>query len=75
VGGTQDILVHEVYGLFAEPHHPSDLARQIERFLENPAWARELARAGQHYVHREFRAEVADARMLELYLKLQGRAR
>ena len=70
VGGTQDILVHERYGLFADPHDPAGLAKQVERFLADPEWARSLARAGQAYVRREFRAEVADARMLQLYERL-----
>lgn len=74
VGGTQDVLVHEVYGLFAEPHDPRGLAEQVERFLADPGWARSLAKAGQEYVRREFRAEVADERMLQLYEQLWCRA-
>lgn len=70
VGGTQDIIEHEVTGLFAPPHQPEQLAGQVQRLLDDPALARRLAQAGQEKVRRDYRAEDADHKVLELYQRL-----
>jgi glycosyltransferase involved in cell wall biosynthesis len=73
VGGTQDIVEHEVTGLFAPPHDPKALAQTIERLLLDPELAQRLARAGRRRVEKDFRSQMADALSLELYEKLGSR--
>lgn len=75
VGGTQDIIEHEVTGLFAPVRQPEQLAAQIQRLLDDPALAGRLARAGRAKVHRDYRAEDADQKVLDLYLELVQRSR
>ena len=69
VGGTQDIIDHEINGLFAPAHQPEQLAQAIRRMLADPEWARQLARAGQAKIQRDYRAQDADQKILELYLR------
>ena len=70
VGGTQDIIEHEITGLFAPPHQPQQLAGTIRRMLDDPQLAQRLAQAGQGKVCREYRAEDADQKILDLYQRL-----
>ncbi|MBT9582243.1 glycosyltransferase family 4 protein [bacterium] len=70
VGGTQDIIENEITGLFAPPHQPQQLASAIQRMLDDPSLARRLALAGQSKVRLDYRAEDADQKILDLYLRL-----
>ncbi|MBN9416386.1 MAG: glycosyltransferase family 4 protein [Candidatus Eremiobacteraeota bacterium] len=74
VGGTQDIIEDGVTGLFAPAHDPAGLARAVQRLLDDPALAARLAAAGKEKVWRDYSAVDADQKVLELYLRLTGRA-
>ena len=41
-GGMAEYVHHEVNGLLFEHRNPSSLKEQMERFVENPSWAKEL---------------------------------
>ncbi len=46
VGGMAEYVVHEVNGLLFEHRRPESLARQMQRFVNNPEWARLLGSRG-----------------------------
>lgn len=73
VGGAQDIVEHEVTGLFAPAHDPEGLASAIRRMLLDPELARATALRGQQRVRQKFQARVADQLSLELYQRLLSR--
>lgn len=72
VGGTQDIIEHEVTGLFASSHQPQELAAAIQRLLDDPRLAQDLAQAGQSKVRRQYDCRQADQKILDLYQRLAG---
>ncbi len=46
LGGMAEYVKHEVNGLVFEPRNASDLARQMQRFVDDPALASRLGGAG-----------------------------
>lgn len=54
VGGSREIIQHEVDGLLAAPENPEALANSIVYLLENPAVGAKLAHAGHERVSRDF---------------------
>lgn len=67
VGGTQDIMEDGVHGLFANPRDPASLAGAARRLLDDPLWAAQLAQEGYRKVTTEYRCEVVNPRLLQLY--------
>ena len=51
VGGMAEYVRHEVNGLLFRHRDASDLARQMQRMVDEPRWARRLGQAG--YLHDE----------------------
>lgn len=50
-GGMQEYVAHEVNGLLFDHRNYRDLAKQMQRMVKNPKWAKSL---GQHgYLHSE----------------------
>jgi glycosyltransferase involved in cell wall biosynthesis len=47
VGGMPEAVLHEETGLLVPPRDPAALAHAILRLLEEPVWARDLARRGR----------------------------
>jgi glycosyltransferase involved in cell wall biosynthesis len=55
VAALTEIVAHERTGLVHRKDDPADLAAQLARLLDRPAWARELGAAGAAWV-REHRS-------------------
>ena len=65
--GLSEIVEHGVTGLKARPEDPEDLARQIERVLDDRALGRSLGAAGRAFVLREHAPAAVVASMLAVY--------
>jgi glycosyltransferase involved in cell wall biosynthesis len=70
VGGVGQSVIHGRTGLLVRPREPDGLAQAIERLLDQPDEARELARAGRDHVRRLY----ALPRMIEETERLYARA-
>ena len=70
VGGTQDIVEHEVNGLFVERRQPDPMAQAILRLLRDKTLAARLVEAGRTKVYRDFRSQDMDQAVLDLYKRL-----
>jgi glycosyltransferase involved in cell wall biosynthesis len=46
VGGMAELVHHEVNGLLFQHRNPADLATQMQRFIDNPRFARQMADRG-----------------------------
>ena len=58
IGGLPEILGGGSAGLLAEPGNVTDLANKIRRLYSQPELCRQLGRAGQERVRREYSPEV-----------------
>lgn len=48
-GGMQEYVAHEVNGLLFEHRNIQDLAKQMQRMVDNPEWAKNLGQRGYLY--------------------------
>jgi glycosyltransferase involved in cell wall biosynthesis len=55
IGGLPYTVTDGVTGLLCEPSNPSDLARQIERLLDNQPLRRQMGLAGRKRFEEDFR--------------------
>ena len=67
VGGTSEVLSHEVNGLLVEPASSSALAAAIGRLLGNSTLAKSLGEAGSHIYQEEFTLEQMISRISAIY--------
>jgi glycosyltransferase involved in cell wall biosynthesis len=67
VGGIPDIVRHEETGLLVPPGEPAALAAAIERYMDDPVLARDLAAAGLRHVERHFSWNAIVTRLRDLY--------
>jgi glycosyltransferase involved in cell wall biosynthesis len=67
VGGTGELVLDGQTGLLVPPRDVAALAAALDALLDDPERARALGEAGRERVLREFSAERAAARVLELY--------
>ena len=65
-GGTRELVVHERTGLLIQGREPRDIAGALRRVLDDTAFARRLAVAGQRHVARHF----SMMQMVRAYRKL-----
>jgi glycosyltransferase involved in cell wall biosynthesis len=70
VGGSREVVEHEVTGLLTAPDDPKALAKSILSLLQNPPAALELARAGRERVRRDFSFEQMIANVNAMYTEL-----
>ena len=70
VGGTPEIIEHDVSGLLVPPGDVGALAASIEALLENPAKAAAMATAARHRVAESFSIETMVRRTQDLYEEL-----
>ena len=74
VGGVPDLIEEGRTGLFCDPHQPQSFGAALERLLENPAFARQLAANAKTAAHSRFHPQVVAQRHLEIYREvLAGR--
>jgi phosphatidylinositol alpha-1,6-mannosyltransferase len=62
-GGSPASLLEERTGLLVDPRDPAALAAAILRVLADPAWGRQLGRAGQRWMRERWGWEEATARL------------
>ncbi|WP_414158168.1 glycosyltransferase family 4 protein [Pseudomonas sp. BNK-45] len=67
VGGIPDVLQHRQNGLLAKPLDSADLARCIDRLLDDPALAGELAEAARVTQRKHYHLPTLARRWDELY--------
>jgi glycosyltransferase involved in cell wall biosynthesis len=67
VGGTPELVADGVTGVLVAPGDAEALADALSALLADPERARQLGEAGRERVLREFSAEAAAERVLELY--------
>ena len=70
IGGTPEIIEHDVSGLLIPPGDVGALAASIEALLENPAKAAAMATAARHRVAESFSIETMVRRTQDLYEEL-----
>lgn len=71
--GAEFIIVHENTGLIFKNGDAANLAQQIERLIDNPAWARELGKNAYQHVITHFLPQASFAKYEALYQKLVKR--
>jgi glycosyltransferase involved in cell wall biosynthesis len=72
-GGLTDVIEHEKTGLLVTPGHTAELAAALDRVLESPERAQEMARAGRAVTLERFSPENAAARYTDIYHKAIAR--
>ena len=72
VGGNAEIIRHEATGILVPPGRPEALTSGLERLLQDPDGAREMAEAGRQTVESEFSFETRMRRMESFYDRLPG---
>lgn len=75
LGGMNDWLRDGENGCIAADGSAEDLARQIERLLDDPELARRLGTQGHKLVARRFTTDLAIERLLSVYEEVVGAAR
>lgn len=70
VGGIPEIIEHGKTGLLVPAGNPEEIAKAISVYLENPAFAAELAKRAKEKVEKEFHARSMAMRTAEVYDKV-----
>ena len=65
--GSSESVAHEVTGLLAQTDDPADMARQIERFVDDPTLACAVGAAARAYVLEVHAPQTVVAQTLEIY--------
>ncbi len=72
VPGVREVITDGVEGLLAEPMSPEDIARKIDRLLENSQERERMGLAGRHKVEKSFTVEKVVDGLEDLYLQVQS---
>lgn len=70
IGGIPESVNNGEAGLLSEPANPSDLATQLRRLLDDPAFAGNIAKAGTEYCRAKYSKRASIARLVGLYSSL-----
>ena len=73
VGGLPDLIEHEVNGLFCDPLSAASMSGGVQRLLENPALAEQLATRARETALARYHPAVIARRHLEIYREVLGR--
>jgi glycosyltransferase involved in cell wall biosynthesis len=74
VGGSPELVEHEVSGLVVPPGDAAMLAQAVLRLQQDPDLARELGRRGRERIARDFSIRATIARTAALYRELVASA-
>lgn len=66
-GGLTDIVRHEETGFLVSPGQTQELARALDRVLEEPAMSQDLAKKGRAQVLATFSPEISARRYMDIY--------
>jgi glycosyltransferase involved in cell wall biosynthesis len=66
-GSFPELVAATNGGLLVTPDHPEDLARGLQRLMEDPVHREELGRVGKEAVHRRFHAGQMAQNTLDVY--------
>jgi glycosyltransferase involved in cell wall biosynthesis len=72
VGGIPDVVEDGVTGLLIPPQDPAAAVAAIRRFLDDPAWAARVGRAGRRRVEELFAIDPVVDRYQHLFARLAG---
>ncbi|RCJ25520.1 hypothetical protein A6770_27695 [Nostoc minutum NIES-26] len=67
--GTSEIIQHEYTGMLYQGGH-EELAICMRRFVENPAWAKQLGENAWHVARKEYSIEMYSKRIYEVLLSI-----
>ncbi|WP_414584599.1 glycosyltransferase family 4 protein [Scytonema sp. PCC 10023] len=67
--GTSEIIQHEYTGLLYQGEHQA-LAACMRRFIENPEWARQLAKNAWHVACKEYSIETYSEKIYKILLSV-----
>ncbi len=70
VGGIPELVIHEQTGLLVPPQDSASLETALIRFLNNPAWAKNVGTVGQKLVREKFGIERTVRANESLYYEL-----
>lgn len=70
VGGNPELIEHGVRGLLFEPGNVAALAAALARLIEDEAFRKSLAGAGQRFIRENFSRRASADRMAEIYESL-----
>ena len=74
VGGVREWVQNEMNGLLVARENPGELAHALARYVKEPAFAREVAAAGQRTFERHFTLDRFAGRFAELLQSLRHAA-
>lgn len=72
VGGIPEIVQNEVTGLLVPPGNPVELARAMERLLEEGDLRRKCGRQGRALIEREFSLDMVAKRLCGIYEEMSS---
>ena len=72
VGGVPDLIEDGVTGFFCDPKDARSMAEALEKILQNPSAARDLAKRGKREASTRFSPAVVAQRHLEIYREVLG---
>ena len=70
IPGVRDVIEDGREGFLADPVNPQDLARKIQRLVDDPSLRREMGRRGREKVIASFTIETVTDRIVALYESL-----
>ena len=65
--GLSELIEHDVNGVKARSEDPEDLAKQVQRLIDDPELAARLGRGGREYVLKNHAPGAVVEQMLEVY--------
>ena len=72
VGGVPDLIEDGVTGFFCDPRDARSMAEALEKILQSPSTARDLARRAKQAASTRFSPAVVAQRHLEIYREVLG---
>lgn len=71
-GGIPDVIIDGETGILVNPNDPNDIAKAINRLLDDPEYARKLGQAAQQRIYREFSQEKLEPRIVKILTESCG---
>ena len=73
VGGVPDLIEDGKTGLLCDPLDAASMSGAVEKLLDKPEWARQLAAEANRLARERFHPLVIARRHLEIYREVLGR--